>query len=61
MPRKPRFFLSNVLVHVVQRGHSRDPVFFEADGYQAYLRWLEKAAERYHCDIHMMQYVGGLA
>jgi len=52
MPRKPRFFLPDVPVHIVQRGHSRDPVFFEDGDYQAYLGWLEEAAERYHCDVH---------
>ena len=25
MPRKPRFFLSDIPVHIVQRGHSREP------------------------------------
>ena len=29
MPRKPRFYIPDVPVHVVQRGHSREPVFFE--------------------------------
>ena len=52
MPRKPRFFLPDVPVHIVQRGHSREPVFFEDGDYQAYLGWLEEAAERYGCDIH---------
>ena len=31
MPRKPRFFLPDIPVHIVQRGHSREPVFFEND------------------------------
>jgi len=52
MPRKPRFFLPDIPVHIVQRGHSRDPVFFETGDYQAYLHWLHEAAERYDCDIH---------
>ncbi|NOX77149.1 MAG: transposase [Gammaproteobacteria bacterium] len=52
MPRKPRFFLPDVPVHIVQRGHSREPVFFEDSDYQAYLGWLKEAAERYDCDIH---------
>ncbi len=29
MPRKPRFYLPGVPVHVLQRGHNREPVFFE--------------------------------
>lgn len=52
MPRKPRFFLPGVPVHIVQRGHSRQPVFFADEDYQAYLKWLREAAERYHCDVH---------
>ncbi len=52
MPRKPRFYLPDVPVHIVQRGHSRNPVFFEADDYHAYLNWLSEAAERYDCKVH---------
>ena len=52
MPRKPRFYLPNIPVHIVQRGHSREPVFFENADYQAYLFWLQEAALRYGCDIH---------
>ncbi|HEY5604444.1 MAG TPA: transposase [Gammaproteobacteria bacterium] len=52
MPRKPRFFLPGIPAHVVQRGRSREPVFFEDSDYQAYLNWLEEAAERYGCAIH---------
>ena len=52
MPRKPRFYLPEVPVHAIQRGHSREPVFFEDKDYQAYLSWLYEAAERYDCAIH---------
>jgi putative transposase len=52
MPRKPRFFLPNIPVHIVQRGHSREPVFFEENDYFAYLNWLKEAANRYDCAIH---------
>ena len=52
MPRKPRFYLPGVPVHIVQRGHSREPVFFEDDDYRAYLHWLKEGAERYKIDIH---------
>mgnify|MGYP003571099500 FL=1 len=52
MPRKPRFFLPGVPVHIVQRGHSREPVFFEDNDYLAYLRWLKEGASRYNIDIH---------
>ena len=52
MPRKPRFILPGVPVHVVQRGHNHEPVFFDTPDYQTYLHWLKEASERYHCDIH---------
>ncbi|MGB5582112.1 MAG: transposase [Gammaproteobacteria bacterium] len=52
MPRKPRFYLPGIPVHIVQRGHSREPVFFENNDYVAYLDWLGEAAQRYGCAIH---------
>ena len=52
MPRKPRFFLADIPAHIVQRGHSREPVFFEDSDYRAYLTWLGEAAQRYRCAIH---------
>jgi len=52
MPRKPRFFLPDVPVHVVQRGHSREPVFFEEGDYLTYRHWLIEAARRYDCAVH---------
>ncbi len=52
MPRKPRFFVPGMPVHIVQRGHSREPVFFEDNDYLAYLRWLKEAADRYKVAIH---------
>jgi putative transposase len=52
MPRKSRFFLPGVPVHIVQRGHSREPVFYEGSDYQTYLYWLGEAALRYGCAVH---------
>ncbi len=52
MPRKPRFYLPGVAVHAVQRGHSREPVFYEDQDYLMYLRWLKEAADRYRCAVH---------
>ena len=54
MPRKPRFYLTGVPVHIVQRGRSREPVFFEREDYQAYLCWLQEASERYDCKIQLV-------
>lgn len=52
MPRKQRFFLPDLPAHIVQRGRSREPVFFGDDDYRAYLGWLKVAADRYECAIH---------
>lgn len=52
MPRKPRFDLPGVPVHVVQRGNNRQPVFFADEDRRAYLRWLGEAAARCGCAIH---------
>jgi len=40
-----------VPVHIVQRGHCREPVFFDEADYQAYLHWLSEAAAEYGCAI----------
>lgn len=52
MPRKPRFYLPGVPVHVVQRGNSRQAVFFEDNDYLAYLTWLSEGAEKHGCLVH---------
>ena len=52
MPRKPRFFLPGVPVHVVQRGNNRQPIFFDDVDYRAYLDWLKEGSERWSCRIH---------
>lgn len=52
MPRKPRFFLPGVPVHVIQRGNNRQAVFFGDEDYRAYLKWLGAAASDSGCAIH---------
>ncbi|MFL0796418.1 MAG: transposase [Cellvibrionaceae bacterium] len=52
MPRKSRFYLPNIPVHIVQRGQSRDPVFFEAQDYATYAYWVSEAAKRYNVSVH---------
>jgi len=52
MPRKRRFFLPDVPVHVVQRGNNRQAVFFDDDDYRTYLSWLGGAASANGCAIH---------
>ncbi|MCG6969628.1 MAG: transposase [Gammaproteobacteria bacterium] len=52
MPRKPRFYLPGVPVHVVQRGNNRGLIFFAEGDYPHYLDCLKEAADRYACKIH---------
>jgi putative transposase len=52
MPRRPRVHLDNVPLHIVQRGHNREPCFFAEEDYQAYLYWLGEALKKEHCALH---------
>ena len=52
MPRKPRFYVAGMPVHVVQRGNNRQAIFFDEADYKAYLNWLKEAATKYHCAVH---------
>ncbi len=46
MPRRPRVHLDNVPLHIVQRGHNREPCFFGEEDYRTYLHWLGEALKR---------------
>lgn len=52
MPRKQRFFVPGVPVHVIQRGHNRSAIFFNDLDYLEYLRCLKQAADICGCEIH---------
>ena len=52
MPRRPRAFLPNVPVHIVQRGASREAVFFDDEDYKAYAGWMKEAGLVYDVSIH---------
>ena len=52
MPRKRRFYLPGVPVHVVQRGNNRDAIFFDKNDYKVYLDWVKDALQRYECQLH---------
>ncbi len=52
MPRKPRFYLPDVPVHVIQRGNNRQATFFSDEDYQAFLNWLKEGADKHGCSIH---------
>jgi putative transposase len=52
MPRRPRVHLHGVPLHIVQRGHNREPCFFGEEYYQAYLHWLGEALKKERCELH---------
>ena len=52
MPRRPRVHLDGVPLHIVQRGHNREPCFFAEDDYLSYLHWLGEALAEARCGLH---------
>jgi putative transposase len=52
MARRPRFLLTNLPLHVVQRGNDRRSCFFADGDYRFYLRTLGEAASRYGVLVH---------
>ena len=52
MPRRPRIHLDGVPLHIVQRGHNRQPCFFAVADYLAYLEWLREASRGAGCQVH---------
>ena len=52
MPRRPRIQLDGVPLHIVQRGHNREPCFFGEEDYASYLHWLGEALGEAQCALH---------
>jgi putative transposase len=52
MPRKPRFDVTDVPQHVIQRGNNRQPCFFSEPDYRIYLDYLRGACETHGCSVH---------
>ena len=52
MPRRSRVHLDGIPLHIVQRGHNREPCFSCEDDYASYLYWLEKALAETGCALH---------
>ena len=52
MPRRPRVHLDGVPLHIVQRGHNREPCFFAEEDYASYLHWLGEALGEAECKLH---------
>jgi putative transposase len=41
-----------VPLHIVQRGHNREPCFFAEEDYVGYLHWLGEALTEFDCALH---------
>lgn len=54
MPRHPRLFLPNVPLHIIQRGHDRQPVFVQPADYDYYLSNL--AEMKVALNVHLYAY-----
>lgn len=52
MPRRPRIHIDGVPLHIVQRGHNREPCFFAEGDYSSYLHWLGEALREAECLLH---------
>lgn len=52
MPRRPRIHLDGVSLHIVQRGHHREPCFFVEADYHRYRHWLGDALTDAGCQLH---------
>jgi putative transposase len=52
MPRRPRIHLDGLPLHIVQRGHSREPCFFAEEDYFTYLHRLAEALKQEDCVLH---------
>jgi putative transposase len=52
MPRRQRVHIDGFPLHIVQRGHNREPCFFGEADRIAYLRWLGEALSETDCALH---------
>jgi putative transposase len=52
MLRRNRVHLDGLPLHIVQRGHNREPCFFADEDYHAYLHWLAEAMKKASCVLH---------
>lgn len=52
MPRKPRFFVSGIANHIIQRGNNKEIIFVEEEDYVKYQTILNEAASKHGVKIH---------
>lgn len=52
MPRQPRFWFSGALLHVIQRGNNRSPVFIDDEDRLRFLEDLDQASRKHEVAVH---------
>jgi len=52
MPRKPRFFVSGIANHIIQRGNNKEIIFVEEEDYVKYQTILNEASSKHSVKIH---------
>jgi putative transposase len=52
MPRRTRVHLDGLPLHIVQRGHNREPCFFAEEDFHTYLHWLGEALKEAEAQLH---------
>ena len=52
MARRPRLYLPDCPLHIIQRGNNRDACFRDDSDYKAYLHFMREAAAQYEVAIH---------
>jgi putative transposase len=52
MPRRARLLFPDYPIHLVQRGHNRQPVFFQRSDYMVYLDFLREYSSFYGSAVH---------
>ncbi|MBP1208017.1 putative transposase [Duganella sp. 1411] len=52
MPRRHRLVLPEVPLHIIQRGHDRQPCFLVEDDYRKFLNWLQLQSRASQARIH---------
>ena len=52
MRRRLRIHLNGIPLHIVQRGHNREPCFLAEKEYSSGLHWLGEALGETECKLH---------
>jgi len=50
MARRPRLYLPNCPLHIIQRGNNRDACFRDDSDYKVYLNFMRETAAQYRVE-----------